>query len=169
MLDTLIDTTRKVGNMFSELTEPENKEVLFLSGNRKIHRIPARVIDLISKLINQPDQVIVGDSGGVDSLLQELLEPSKLTIYFSGYKPRNSVEGATLKAIPASGTGKAYYTHKDIAMTQACSMHIGLVTDFESESGTKANHYRALSLGKPSYLINVNTLEVHDGISLSKP
>ena len=142
---------------------------VFISGNRSITSIPIPVLIAMEIILDDftNEHILVGDADGVDKLVQEIFYIPK-TIYYSGKQPRNALikpsdrhEEATLKHIPASGYGRAWHTHKDIAMSNDCDIHIGLVEHL-GNSGTMANHLRVKGMGKPSFIINVNTAKIED-------
>lgn len=153
---------------------PINTLKVFISGNRSISQVSDKVSNLISDIINielekNPSGyneviLLVGDADGVDSLVQNSCSDTEyVVVYHSGKEPRNLNKSVSeTKRIPAYGTGREYHTYKDQAMGRDCTIHIGLVSTYNTQwlrSGTRANHNYVTSLGKPSFLISVTTGE----------
>lgn len=140
--------------------------ILFFSGNRSIKHLSDTVCELVDSTMKafptydeSSLKIITGDASGVDSFIQAAC--ANVTVYHSGDRPRNLHDhiNSTFK-VEAHGTGRAWHTYKDKAMSDDCTHHIGFVDTSQygwETSGTVANHKRVLAMGKPSTLICINT------------
>lgn len=141
---------------------------LFISGNRSVSSLSVEDLKMLVDIMGTTQLILVGDADGVDSIVQYTAEKHKYPyiIYHSSPYPRNSYSGdASTCHVPAKGTGRAWHTHKDIAMSKDCDAHVGFIDTSNhvwKRSGTVANHNRVLGMGKDSYLFDVKTKELFE-------
>jgi len=148
---------------------------LFISGNQSVTFLSQEAYQLIREAAamlgaDEPDEVLVGDASGVDSLIQ--LSGAPCTVYYSGLGPRNYSVHLKKKKVEALGMGRAWHTYKDKAMSDDCDLHVGVVdatTKRYLQSGTKANHDRVIAQGKPSALVCAVSLRVIDLNKRNRP
>lgn len=126
---------------------------VFISGSSTISVLPEAVKDKLDDWIGKGYAFVVGDCKGVDTSVQAYLNSKgckNVTVYYSyGYTdkgPRNNPYAFPVKGIHSTGTGRSFYTTKDIAMTEDCD--IALVLWDGKSAGSKANRDRSIQLGK---------------------
>ncbi|MEZ9426115.1 hypothetical protein AB4186_22430 [Vibrio lentus] len=126
---------------------------VFISGSMRIKNLDENVRFRLKHIIESGFDVIVGDADGVDTSIQEfLLKHSyrSVTVYCTGEQPRNNVGRWAVKNIVSSapkGT-RAFFTAKDLAMTQDCDF--GLMVWDTKSTGTLSNAVELLQLDKKS-------------------
>ncbi|EGJ19523.1 hypothetical protein RSWS8N_15224 [Cereibacter sphaeroides WS8N] len=124
---------------------------VFVAGSIKIKRLDPRFVDRIKNIVSDRLAVIVGDATGADTSIQtELtkLAAENVTVYCSGYEPRNNVGNWKVKPIHSSeepGT-RAYFTAKDKAM--AADADFGLMLWDAASAGTLNNVLELVGGGK---------------------
>lgn len=131
---------------------------LFISGNRVLTVLGPSALASLEQFCaeHQVSQILVGDAAGVDWFIQSTIgDATRMTIYYSGKRPRHYRPGAQTQHIPVpSNSTLPWHQHKDRAMAEACDLHIGFIASFRP-SGTLTNHERVQRLGKPSRIVYV--------------
>lgn len=130
---------------------------IFISGSRHVKKIPQDVLDKIDNIINNSDEIIVGDATGVDKLVQRYLlncEYRKVIVFCSGEKCRNNLGGwkEYYVNVPQNIKGFQFYALKDKEMASK-STHGLMIWDGKS-FGTILNVLRMTILNKVSVLFN---------------
>lgn len=122
--------------------------------------LPTPVKEKLLSLMEQGVQFLIGDCMGIDYLVQDFLfkhNYEHVLIYVSGRNTRvnigNWVEYHTDP--PKDCKGRAYYTHKDISMREACDAGIGIWDGISK--GTKANIDGLCNRGKDVSVFMLST------------
>ena len=126
---------------------------VFISGSRSIKNLAPEVLLRLNNLISSNLNVIVGDSKGVDSSIQEYFHEKtykNITVYFVGDGPRNNIGCSTTKYIKTNAvTGtRSFYTAKDLTM--ANDADYGLMIWDAKSAGTLSNVIELLKNEKKS-------------------
>ena len=144
------------------------KQKVFLSGTRKIERLPGEVTTLIEKLIDLDANFIVGDAPGSDRAFQKylaLLNETQVTVFSSAPYLRNNVGKWPFQMIDSGLKSRTNAMHaaKDRMMAELCDMGV-MIWDGQS-AGTLANLIDVISQEKLAYLYNFldNELVKFDG------
>ena len=127
----------------------EIKVKVFISGSSTIKSLPRDAIEILKSCCIRNYVVMVGDCSGVDWLIQDFLNQvgyKNVIVYYSGYgnaRPRNLANPSwtTRRIDPKGASGRAFYTAKDIAMSEDSDLSVA-IWDGKSQ-GTKANIDRA--------------------------
>lgn len=98
---------------------------VFIGGSMSIKNIGLNAQEQLEKIMDDIDDVLIGDADGVDKDAQEYLEScwyGRVTVYACNGKARNNVGDWEVKTVnvPAGKYGREYYEQKDIAMTNDC-------------------------------------------------
>ena len=130
---------------------------IFISGSRHVKRIPQDVLNRIDNIINNNDEIIVGDATGVDKLVQKYLlnlEYRKVIVFCSGEKCRNNLGNwkEYYVNVPKTIKGFQFYALKDKEM--AFNATHGLMIWDGKSFGTILNVLRMTILKKVSVLFN---------------
>lgn len=133
------------------------KAVVFLSGTRKIDRIPKEVFDLIMEKMRVGAEFVVGDAPGSDKAFQLNLLKLKdvnVTVYSSTNPVRNNLGNWPTKFIDSGLKSKSNAMHavKDRKMSEICDSAI-MIWDGES-AGTLANLLDVVAQKKKAFLYN---------------
>lgn len=133
---------------------------IFISGSRKIDKLPDDFLELLDRIIDDRDTVLVGDCPeGVDRLVQEYLYEhhyGNVIVYTSGTTPRYNV-GYDIFGVYSSYACMAqydtrdYYAIKDKKMTRNCDRGICIWNG--KSRATKANIKRLAKAGKRCIVI----------------
>jgi len=127
-----------------------NKKI-FISGSKSISKLSAEMFEVLDKIIQDGDTILVGDCYGVDLAVQKYLLQKGYTdvlVYCSGELPRNHVVGVIHScAKEAAGLkGRAFQYVKDKAMCDDCDEAFGF---WDCKSlGTLENAKRVQEQGK---------------------
>ena len=109
---------------------------VMISGSRSISKLPQSALDSLDKIIDSNFKIVIGDSEGVDTLVQEYLKSKNydnVIIYHVG-ECQNNLGFSTIKVFAVK------YGVADILMSKVA--HYGLaIWDGKSE-GTLANIQR---------------------------
>jgi hypothetical protein len=150
------------------------KQQVFLSGTRKVERLPGEVTSLIQELIDSDVHFIVGDAPGCDRAFQRhlaSLNQSQVRVFSSAPYVRNNLGNWPSEFIDSGLKSKTNAMHaaKDRRMAELCDLGV-MIWDGQS-AGTLANLLDVISQGKSAYLYNYldNEFVKFDGdTSLSK-
>jgi adenine-specific DNA-methyltransferase len=127
---------------------------IFISGSKSISKLPDLAKVFIDQIIENNDEILIGDCYGVDVVVQKYLELkgfNNITIYCSGVIPRNNFTSAAKIhscAEAAQGlTGSEFHYVKDIQMANDCDQAL-MIWDGKSK-GTAESLKRIKEMGKP--------------------
>lgn len=100
---------------------------VFLSGSRRVSRLPAAVTSRLDNIISSGFEVITGDANGADKAMQRHFADrmySSVKVYFVGDAPRNNVGGWDQEHVdvPHGFKGRDFYAQKD--------KHMARIADF---------------------------------------
>jgi len=129
-----------------------SKKKVFISGSKSISKLTAEMREILDKIIQDGDTILVGDCYGVDLAVQKYLQEKGYTdvvVYCSGEQPRNHVVGAVHSCTKeAAGLkGRFFQYVKDEAMCKDCDEAYGF---WDGKSlGTAENAKRMRLLGEP--------------------
>lgn len=136
------------------------KKRIFISGSKSISKLTDEMFEVLDKIIQDGDTILVGDCYGVDLAAQKYLLEKGYTdviVYCSGEQPRNHVVGMVHScAKEAAGLkGREFQYVKDKAMCNDCDEAYGF---WDGKSpGTSENARRVELLGKPFRYIYFST------------
>lgn len=126
---------------------------VFLSGSRRLSRLPAEVRQRLDEMIRRGLMILVGDANGADKAIQayfaERQYPNVLVFCTAG-DCRNNAGGWPIRAVDAPHRTRdfAFFTAKDSAMAEEADVGLAL-WDGES-TGTVVNIARLVARGKPA-------------------
>lgn len=131
---------------------------IFIGGSRHVSRLPIEVKKRLDNVVASGHQVIVGDANGADKAVQKHFfdaHYSHVTVFCSGYAPRNNLGSWATRSIDApKGTkGFQFYAAKDREMAREADF--GLMIWDGKSPGTVLNVLRLVQAGKISVLFNV--------------
>jgi len=137
----------------SKIIEKETTDRVFISGSIAIKNINKLVIDYIESIIEQECSIFVGDSNGVDRLIQQILidrDYKNIKVYCTGNYPRNNIGKWEIVSVYTSHkpNTRLYFTVKDLEMTKHCDYGF-MVWDLKSV-GTLSNVYELVKREKMS-------------------
>jgi len=126
---------------------------VFISGSRSIKNLAPEVLGRLDNLISSNLNVIVGDSKGVDTSIQEYFDKNnfkKITVYFVGDGPRNNIAYSATKYVKTNALAgsRSFYTAKDLTM--ASDADYGLMIWDAKSPGTLSNVIELLRNKKKS-------------------
>jgi len=133
------------------------KQLIFLSGTRKIERLPGEVTELLGEFIASGDRFLVGDAPGSDRAFQRYLVDQRVNsviVYSSASQVRNNLGNWPSEYVESGLKSKTNAMHaaKDRAMVQLCDFSIA-IWDGQS-AGTLANILDTVEHGKTAHLYN---------------
>lgn len=137
---------------------------VFISGSRKIKKLPDEAIEMLDKLMDDRDDVLVGDCPeGVDKLVQDYLyskQYGRVTVYTSGTIPRYYCPSDMWSQYPMHEYDyyhgeDEYHKIKDRRMTIDCDY--GICVWNGKSRATKANIKRLAKRGKKCIIFGVRT------------
>jgi len=96
---------------------------VFVSGSRKVSRLPAEVEQRLRNVVDKGFSIFVGDANGVDKRVQAFLAEIRypaVTVFCSGDSFRNNLGNWPVHkvAVDPSLKGRDFYTQKDKAMAE---------------------------------------------------
>lgn len=156
-------------------------KTVFIGGSRITEGtkgLPESVLDQIKDITTKQYNIVVGDSNGVDFLVQKYLSElgyDAVSIYYSGNQPRNRVnmKWKALRYTEPGKSGKDLQMVKDKKMAEDADIAYMIWSDtyinprFGNKcvsNGTLSNIYRMLSSGKTVvvyYIPNDKTYILH--------
>lgn len=125
--------------------------VIFLSGSRRISRLNDAVRARLRNMIENEQEIVVGDASGADKAMQTFLADqsyTKVTVFCAGEICRNNVGGwptCNVKANPKL-KGRDYYAQKDLQMARVAEFGF-VLWDGRSE-GSATNIVELLKLNR---------------------
>jgi hypothetical protein len=125
---------------------------VFLSGSRRLSRLPPEVRQRLDEMIRRELTILVGDANGADKAIQTHFAEnhySNVLVFCTAGDCRNNVGRWPVKAIEAPHRARdfAFFTAKDAAMADEADVGLAL-WDGES-TGTVVNVARLVARGKP--------------------
>lgn len=132
---------------------------VFISGSRSIRKLTEQMQDLLQSIIDNGDEVLIGDCEGIDDTCQRFFKDhgyGKVTVYVAGVLcPARYNVGFEEKHLAIDPyimpCSREFYAVKDIAMTRDADYGIA-IWDGKS-SGTLNNINRMDKMGKPMKII----------------
>lgn len=126
---------------------------VFLSGSRRISRLPAEVRARLDEMIRRELTILVGDANGADKAMQTYFAEQRypnVLVFCTAGDCRNNVGNWTVRAVEAPHRARdfAFFTAKDAAMAEEADVGLAL-WDGES-SGTIVNVARLVARSKPA-------------------
>ena len=135
---------------------------VFLSGSRRISRLPAEVRARLDEMIRRELTILVGDANGADKAIQTYFAQQRypnLLVFCTAGDCRNNVGNWPVRAIDAPHRARdfAFFTAKDAAMADEAD--VGLALWDGQSSGTIVNVARLVARSKPAvvYAAPANT------------
>ena len=134
---------------------------IFIGGSKTVKELSPCMIKELDRVCREGYEVLVGDCGGADRLVQEYLHEhgyTKVTVYLSGTRVRNNAGAYPVKHIDAEGlSGFEFYRQKDIAMANDADCAL-MFWDGKSK-GTRCNTEDMEGQGKPVAVIVIQNKE----------
>jgi hypothetical protein len=126
---------------------------VFLSGSRRISRLPAEVGQRLDEMIRRELTILVGDANGADKAIQTYFaehQYANVLVYCTAGDCRNNVGRWPIRAVDAPQRARdfAFFTAKDAAMAEEA--HVGLALWDGQSTGTLVNIARLVARGKPA-------------------
>jgi hypothetical protein len=126
---------------------------VFLSGSRRISRLPAEVGQRLEEMIRRELTILVGDANGADKAIQTYFAEHQypnVLVYCTGGDCRNNVGRWPIHAVDAPHRARdfAFFTAKDAAMADEAD--VGLALWDGQSSGTLVNVARLVARSKPA-------------------
>jgi probable addiction module antidote protein len=131
---------------------------IFIGGSRHVSHLPDEIKNRIDNVVASGHQVIVGDANGTDKIVQKYLlelQYDKVTVFCSGYKPRNNLRPWRTHQVkaPKDARGFQFYAAKDREMAREADF--GLMIWDGKSPGTVLNVLRLVIADKMSVLFNI--------------
>jgi hypothetical protein len=128
---------------------------VFLSGSRRISRLPAEVGQRLEEMIRRELTILVGDANGADKTLQTYFaerQYANVLVYCTAGDCRNNVGRWPTRAVDAPHRTRdfAFFTAKDAAMAE--DANVGLALWDGQSTGTLVNVARLVARSKPAVL-----------------
>lgn len=135
---------------------------VFLSGSRRLIRLPAEVCHRLDEMIRRKLTILVGDANGADKAIQTYLaqeQYANVLVFCTAGTCRNNVGRWPVHAVDAPHRARdfAFFTAKDAAMADEAD--VGLALWDGQSSGTIVNVARLVARAKPAvvYVAPLNT------------
>ena len=131
---------------------------VFISGSRRVSRLPTEAKHWLNNMVEKGFAVLVGDANGADKAVQKHLADAhydRVTVYCSGDSCRNNIGQWNIRSISAHGGEKnfQFYAAKDREMAREAEF--GLMIWDGKSPGTILNVLRLVRVSKKAVLINV--------------
>lgn len=126
---------------------------VFLSGSRRISRLPADVRPRLDEMIRRDLTILVGDANGADKAIQTYFAEQRyanVLVFCTAGDCRNNVGHWPVRAVVAPHRARdfAFFTAKDAAMAEEAD--VGLALWDGQSSGTIVNVARLVARSKPA-------------------
>lgn len=126
---------------------------VFLSGSRRISRLPAEVAQRLEEMIRRELTILVGDANGADKAIQTYFAEHQypnVLVYCTGGDCRNNVGRWPIRSVDAPHRSRdfAFFTAKDAAMAEDAD--VGLALWDAQSTGTLVNVARLVARSKPA-------------------
>jgi len=120
---------------------------LFVSGSRFIKNLPDKAKDILDRVVISNIEIIIGDSVGIDSMVQDYLFDlgyNQVTVYYSG-RCRYNRGFKTKEITPPTELKYKYYFYKDRAMVKDSTAQL-VIWDGKS-GGSFMNIINGINIG----------------------
>lgn len=126
---------------------------VFLSGSRRLSRLPSEVRERLDEMIRRDLTILVGDASGADKAVQTYFAEHhypNVVVFCTSGNCRNNVGNWPVRAVkaPHRARGFAFFTAKDAAMAEEAD--VGLALWDGQSSGTIVNVARLVARSKPA-------------------
>ena len=126
---------------------------VFLSGSRRISRLPAEVGQRLEEMIRRELTILVGDANGADKAFQTYFaehQYANVLVYCTAGDCRNNVGCWPIRPVDAPHRARdfAFFTAKDAAMAEEAD--VGLALWDGQSTGTLVNVARLVARSKPA-------------------
>ena len=126
---------------------------VFLSGSRRISRLPAEVEPRLDEMIRRELTILVGDANGADKAIQTYFAEQRcpnVLVFCTAGDCRNNIGNWPVRAIDAPHRARdfAFFTAKDAAMAEEAD--VGLALWDGQSTGTLVNVARLVARSKPA-------------------
>ena len=133
---------------------------VFLSGSRRISRLPAEVRRRLEEMIRRELTILVGDANGADKAIQTYFAEQRypnVLVFCTAGDCRNNVGGWPVRAVDAPHRARdfAFFTAKDAVMAEEAD--VGLALWDGQSSGTIVNVARLVVRSKPAVVYVART------------
>lgn len=148
---------------------------VFVAGSIAIKKLHPLFRGRLENIVQSQFDIVLGDADGADSSIQQALfdlGAENITVYCSGFKPRNNVGRWPVQNITSDAEhgSREFFTAKDIKMAAAADY--GLMVWDTKSTGTLSNVLELLRLGRKSVVfinkdknfINVRSARDLDGL-----
>ena len=146
---------------------------VFLSGSRRISRLPAEVRPRLDEMIRRKLTILIGDANGADKAIQTYFAEQdypNVLVFCTAGDCRNNVGDWPVRAVVAPHRARdfAFFTAKDAAMAEEAD--VGLALWDGQSSGTIVNVARLVARSKPAVVYVVpkkafSTLKTPDDLA----
>lgn len=125
---------------------------VFLSGSRRLTRLPSEVSQRLDEMIRRDLTILVGDANGADKAVQTYFaeqQYANVLVFCTAGDCRNNVGRWPIRSVDAPHRMRdfAFFTAKDAAM--ADETDVGLALWDGQSTGTLVNAARLVARGKP--------------------
>jgi hypothetical protein len=125
---------------------------VFLSGSRRLTRLPAEVCRRLDEMVRRELTILVGDANGADKAVQTYLAKqhyAKVLVFCTAGDCRNNVGHWPVRVVDAPHRARdfAFFTAKDVAMAEEAD--VGLALWDGQSTGTLVNVARLVARAKP--------------------
>lgn len=126
---------------------------VFLSGSRRLSRLPSEVQQRLDEMIRRELTILVGDANGADKAIQTYFAEqhyANVLVFCTAGDCRNNVGHWPIRAVDAPHRVRdfAFFTAKDAAMADEAD--VGLALWDGQSSGTIVNVARLVARAKPA-------------------
>ena len=126
---------------------------VFLSGSRRLSRLPSEVRQRLDEMIRRELMILVGDANGADKAVQSYFASQhypNVFVFCTAGDCRNNVGHWPVRAVEAPHRARdfAFFTAKDAAMADEAD--VGLALWDGQSSGTIVNVARLVARSKPA-------------------
>lgn len=135
---------------------------VFLSGSRRLSRLPSEVRQRLDEMIRRELTILVGDANGADKAVQTFFDERRypnVLVFCTAGDCRNNVGNWPVRVVEAPHRTRdfAFFTAKDAAMADEAD--VGLALWDGQSTGTIVNVARLVARSKPAvvYVAAANT------------
>jgi hypothetical protein len=126
---------------------------VFLSGSRRLSRLPSEVRQRFDEMIRRDLTILVGDANGADKAVQTYFAEQhypNVFVFCTAGDCRNNVGNWPVRAVEAPHRARdfAFFTAKDAAMAEEAD--VGLALWDGQSTGTLVNIARLVARSKPA-------------------
>jgi hypothetical protein len=136
---------------------------IFIGGSRAVSKLNAAIRDRIDDLVKRGCTILIGDANGADKAVQQYLSDRHYpdVVVFCMEKCRNNIGNWPTRNVepPAGSTGFAYYSAKDLVMSQEAKC--GLMLWDGRSKGTLQNMLKLIGAEKRTLVYFAPTRDFH--------